>query len=398
MHSEFGDFLSYIVSFGGVMTLAAGLIYGTYKTVTEIFSIKRKKKIELQETFNQIVTQLTSDSKTVQLSAAILLRRFFNNSFKNQFLKKETLDVISSLSRVLPSGVFQKTLVDGLPFALDLSNCDLQKTNLQDAYLGVKDGYLIMNKTDLFLADLSYALIQNVVGHEIIFYRAILLGTQIKDCDFTNANFRNADLTHTTFKNVTLKGADFNGAYNIPEYIKSKLIDGVFQEEGKVTTANKMSEKNIFFSMPGIMAKEDEMLTNYYKQILEQKGFNVIYYNRDLYPSFGQFNRVRESILRSSGMIAFGLKQIYLKYAIYRPETIDAKEWRDKWLSTPWSEIEVGMALMRGLPILLVCDPDINYGVFDIGLSECFISHISTKIDSKTIEQNKDFDNWLSKI
>ena len=97
-------------------------------------------------------------------------------------------------------------------------------------------------------------------------------------------------------------------------------------------------------------------------------------------------------------MVAFGFKQLNIHRASYRPNTSDMETWEDKWLSTPWNEIEVGMGLMRGMPILLVHDPQIVDGVFDRGLSECFIAHISTTDDSREITQDKAFDLWLSKI
>lgn len=385
--------------FKGIVTIG-GLFALIYGTINGICSFIYKRKNELQEQFNIIVTQLTSENKTIQLSAAILLRRFIGKTkgTKHLGLKNETVNVISSLARVLPTGIFQKTLVDGIAFANDLSNCDFQKTNLQDVYLGVKNGQLYMNTTDMYLADMSYALVENVIGHNIIFYRTVLLGAQIKNSDFTNGNFRGADLTNTTFKNVILKNADFTEAYNIPDDIKNKLKDGICIYEKPITAKPKLKGKSIFFSMPGVMSKEDEVLTNDYKRILENKGYNVIYYYRDTYPSYGQFNRVRESIQRSSGMVAFGLKQIKIEKATYRPGTQESESWENKWLSTPWSEIEVGMALMEGLPILLVSDPEINNGVFDKGLSECFVYNMSTKDDCKKLEQNMQFDEWLSKV
>ena len=146
-----------------------------------------------------------------------MLRRFLKQTSRkwNNNLHSETINVISSLSRVLPTGIFQKTLVDGLAYAKDISGYDLQKANLQDIYLGVKQNTLKLDNTDLFLADLSYALIENVVGNNIIFYRAILMGARIKNCNFTNGNFRDSDLTNVIFKNVILKNSDFTGAYNV---------------------------------------------------------------------------------------------------------------------------------------------------------------------------------------
>lgn len=392
--------LNTIAIVGIISAILYGIVYGSLRFIRDQRERKAKRHEEYQKSFDTLVAQLTSDNKTAQLSAAILLRRYFKDTKKERQvdLKMETVNVISSLLKTLPTSVFQKTLADGLAYAVDLSKCDLQKTNLQDVLLDNKYQQVIMNEADLFLADLSYANLEGITAHGIVFYRAILFCTRIKNCDFTNANFRGADLTGVSFKNCILKGADFTDALNVPPAISDALVDGILQTEGYVSAKHKSQNKSIFFSMPGIMTKEDELMTKDFKRLLEEKGFDVIYYKSDDYPRFGQFNKVRQDIMRSSGMIAFGLKQLNIHNASYRPGTKNEEEWKEKWLSTPWNEIEVGMGLMKGMPILLVTDPAIKNGVFDSGLSECFVANISTTEDCRKLEQNKDFENWFSKL
>ena len=256
-----------------------------------------------------------------------------------------------------------------------------------------------MYHTDLFLADLSYANLENIVAHEICFYRSILYCASIKNCDFTNANFKGADLSGVSFNNCILMGANFKDAINVPVAISILLDnDGIFNVEGKIKAMHESNCRTIFFSMPGVLSKSEELLTKEYKRILEKNGYKVIYYTSDKYPRFGQLNKVRVDILRSSGMIAFGFKQLNIHKALYRPNTIEESHWDKKWLSTPWSEIEVGMGLMKGMPILLVSDPDINDGVFDNNLSECFVARILTTVDTRNLEQNPLFEEWISKI
>ncbi len=150
--------------------------------------------------------------------------------------------------------------------------------------------------------------------------------------------------------------------------------------------------------MPSVMSKENELLTKDYKAYLESLGYSVIYYIKDDYPSFGQLNRIREKILASSAMVAFGFKQTNIHDATFRPQTNNEEKWNDKWLATPWNEIEVGMGLMKGMPILLVKDPQIDMGIFDKNLSECFIANVSIDDDSRKLAQNKEIVKWLSKI
>ena len=386
----------------GTIVVLVAFILASFRFGFEYLNIKSKNKLreEYRASFSQTVSNLSSQLRTDQLASAILLRRFLAKEVQkvDPNLTKEAINVISSLAKTLPSNVFQKTLVDGLSYSNDLSLCDLQKTNLQDVLLGSKTHELIMYKTDLFLADLSYANLENIVGHNIFFYRSILFCARIKNCDFTNADFRGADLSGVYFSHCILKGANFTGAVNVPQTISDKLVNGIYEDAERITASHGSNDKFIFFSMPGVMPKTDEFLTKEYKRILEKRGYSVIYYTSDKYPQFGQFNKIRADILRSSGMVAFGLKQLNIQKASYRPNTTEEAKWEEKWLSTPWSEIEVGMGLMKGMPILLVNDPDINDGVFDSNLSECFVAKISTTEDCRKLEQNKSFEEWISKI
>lgn len=389
-----------IIYHAAALTAIGGIVYAIIKFFHELFTRRNRVKEDYLKSFDTLVAQLTSDNKTAQLSAAILLRRYFKDTRRKKHieLKIETINVISSLLKTLPTGVFQKTLADGLAYAVNLSKCDLQKTNLQDVLLDNKYQKVIMNETDLFLADLSYANLEGITGNGIILYRAILFCARIKNCDFTDADFRGADLTGVLFKDCVLKNADFSGALNLPPSIESELVNGKFLKDGKISARHESKDKTVFFSMPGMMSKEDEIMTKDFKKTLEKKGFEVIYYTKDDYPRFGQFNRVRKDIMRSTGMVAFGLKQLNIQQATYRPGTPDEEKWKEKWLSTPWNEIEVGMGLMAGIPILLASVPEINNGVFDHELSECYVSSISTSDDCRKLEQNKDFENWFAKL
>lgn len=392
--------LASIVTIIGLIAIAAKYFISDYYGYKNL----NTRKEEAKNSLNSIVTNLSAEDNTTKLSAAIMLRRFLDSKTSVDFpyLKKETINVISSMLKILPTGVFQKTLADGLAYATDLSIVDLQRTNLQDTYLGRKDETrILLDNTDLFLSDLSYALIEHVDG-KAIFYRSILFCAQIKNCDFSGATFRETDLTNACFKNVILKDADFTDAVNIPEAIDKELIeqDGkrIYPHNEPVTAKHSSLDKSIFFSMPSVMNKENELLTKDYKVYLEGLGYKVIYYIKDDYPCFGQLNRIREKILASSAMVAFGFKQTNIHDATFRPQTNNEERWNDKWLATPWNEIEVGMGLMKGMPILLVKDPQIYMGIFDSNLSECFIANVSTDDDSRKLAQNKEIAKWLSKI
>ncbi|MBQ6379376.1 MAG: pentapeptide repeat-containing protein [Prevotella sp.] len=183
-----------------------------------------------------VVEQLSKDNETSQLSAAIILRKFFDTVIDRERFRKETINVISSMLKIHPTGIYQKTLGDGLAYAGNLNYEDLQRTNLQDLYLGKKnekddelekqglksetdddDSWKItMDFTDMYGANLSYTLIENVFGFGTVFNSTTLNHTNIKNCSFRNADFKYADLTNVYFEDVILDGSDFKGAKGIP--------------------------------------------------------------------------------------------------------------------------------------------------------------------------------------
>lgn len=403
------------------VVMAGAILY----VITKLIRTNNQKRQDTQEQFTLVVDQLSKDNETSQLSAAIILRRFFDTIIDKDRFRKETINVISSMLKIHPTGIYQKTLGDGLAYAINLNYADLQRTNMQDLYLGRKnekddelekkgqsskrsdnDSWKItMDFTDMFRANLSYALVENVVGFKTIFNSAILNHTNIKNCTFICADFKYADLTNVYFENVILKGANFKGAIGIPkemtrhlEWINQGTKDEEYiYKDAESFTMDKSKRrgghKKVFFSMPGTLTASEEALTIFYQKLLDKKGIESIIYKRDHYPKDSQLTKVKESIQQSNAMIAFGLKQIEIKSGRLHP---DEKEFEENlWLPTPWNEIEVGMGVMANLPILLVRDDKIEIGVFDKVISEYKIKSLSSATPLTNIETNEEFNKWL---
>ena len=394
--------LSDFIQLGSVAVVISAVGYGLIRGIHYVLQARMRKREEYFRSFDAVVAQLSSSNPTSQLAAAVLLRRYFDMKEMqgDVNLRSETVNVISAMLKVLPVSIFQKTLGDSLAYAADLSFADLQRANLQDIYLGRKetDNPLCMEKADLFMADLSYSLLENINGVGAILYNSVLFNTQVKNSNFSGADFRGSDLRNVVFRDVVLNGADFTDAVNVPCDISKTLKNGIVDCVKPITTSATRAMGVVFFSMPGCLGKREELLTKEYKKLLELRGFSVIYYTKDDYPQYGQFTRIRESLMKSSGVIAFGFRQTKIKDGVSLPGTANEKQIKDRWLNTPWNELEVGMALMRGLPVLLVKDEGISNGVFDAKLSECFVATISANYDCRGIETNADYIRWLNKI
>lgn len=362
---------------------------------------KTRRQDEADSSFERNVAELSSDNKATQLAAAVMIRHYLSLEIRGKlYLHDKAVNVISAVLRTLPTGVFQKTLADGLSYSSDLSGKDLQKTNLQNVYLGQKHKIIKIEGTDLFKVNLTNGLIDNVDGRGAFLRDAILIGCTIKRSDFSGADFKGADLMNVRLENVILDGAQFDGATNIPRELQDLIVNGVFKKNaGMISTVNRDKKTNIFFSMPGLTNHEDQTLIQACKKVLrEELGYEPLDYTRDRYPQFGQLTDVKSKIEQCDGLIAFGTRQTHIEKGVYRPGMADERELSDCWQSTPWNEVEVGMALMKGIPVLLVKDDNIVSGIFDDILSETMVYKLSAQTDINNLTKTPAFRDWLSDI
>jgi hypothetical protein len=151
---------------------------------------------EVGKSFSTVIEALASKEEVKQLSAAILLRRFFDPKTEYGIAgtpyATEAVNVIASMLRSETlSQKMQKLLADGLAYAPDLRHADLQKANLTDAYLGKG---VDCSGADFFCADLTRASLQRLTGVKTVFYGATLHKTVLAGADLRGANFKGADL------------------------------------------------------------------------------------------------------------------------------------------------------------------------------------------------------------
>lgn len=76
------DNIKGLIEIFGVLGAVSACTYGMVKFIHERIQWKTKEKEEYMSSFNTIVSNLTSENRTVQLSAAILLRRYLQDTKK----------------------------------------------------------------------------------------------------------------------------------------------------------------------------------------------------------------------------------------------------------------------------------------------------------------------------
>ncbi len=391
------------IGFVGISTIIVASVVGVIKAVSYLVRKRNEDARTRQRYYFGVMEKLSSESPAERLSAAIRLRSVFDRKHDSESsLRRQVLDVYASFLRILPVGVFQKTVGDSLAYASDLRYVDLQKANLQDLTIkpvksigNEEPPQVDMSYVDMFHADLSFSVFENVKFNYAVFYNAILYRTHFKKCQFVGSIFHSADLNGVRFTDCKMDAGIVEGPLAGLGLVPGRL-PGTYSTPSLATTGGK----TIFFSMPGQLTPQDSAVTEaYYDYLANKCGFNVLYYTADHYPEYGQLGKVRTAVDQADGMVAFGMKQIHIEKGTYRPgmepgnDTLD-----DKWLPTPWNDIEVGMGLMKRIPILLVKDDEVNTGAFDDKLSECFVSVVSAQSDLKELESSLAFREWLKNV
>jgi uncharacterized protein YjbI with pentapeptide repeats len=390
--------------FGNIVTILAfilTLIAGLYKLIEKLIErinrneLRKVELKELNESFRSIVKDLSSDNIPRKIASAILLRRFLEhkNEFNNEkALSTETINLIAGILRFEKTSEFQKILGDGLAFAKDLSEVDLQKTNLQNIYFSrFKDLRLI--KTDFFGADLSRASLKNLDATQAIFYEARLEDTIFIETILINADFRNSNLLGAKFNKAKLIGAKFNGAINIPSEVKKHLNKQGIYEEKEVNEYEYPSSK-IFLSTPNTLTIDQTKLFEYVKEKLKKESIEVITITRDNYQYFGIVSEIKRKIQQSDAVIAFGFSDIEVKEGIFKPNTKEQSSIKNFYYISPWIHTEIGIAIGSSKPLFILYEDKVDNGIFEKNCDEVCYEKILVNCE----DLSKIIDKIISKI
>jgi len=377
-----------------ITALVAGLLgilrYFQYKT-------RRDKIVQVREAFASVVKSLSSEVEVERMAGAILLRRFLDRKTEVGVAGipywREAINVAAAILRGQATGNFQKLLADGLAFAHSLERADLQKTNLQFAYLGERkigsvkksrvaslgpwlkrenaEGTVTtdLSYADLYRADLSMASLKKAKARGAVFYQARMHNTVLTGADLRDANFFEADLKGARFGGARLAGAKFECARNVPPALASKLDDkGVYKDEAAFElppSTSGSSPIRVFISKPGYLSYQQQQYMASVLTKLESEGITLQTLERPDYPNFGVFAEVQRLMSDCAGTVIFGFKQLEVRDGVWRLGTPEEEEVKAKWYSTPWNQIEAGWAVMLGLPMLVICERGVAGGIFD---------------------------------
>jgi len=360
-------------------------VVGSVLAVTKYLS-RRDKQLAAQQAFRTVLDSLSSTVEHQRLGGAILLRRFFDPKTElgegGMPYAREAVNVIAALLRETETGNFQKLLADGLLYASSLESADLQRTNLQNAYLGRKGGVPPnLTRADFYRADLSAASLKGANAEHAVFYQARLHNTIFKEANLSGASFFEADLLGANFSGATLRDAKFTGARNVPKDLLTHIgADGTYcgpEVCPRAPEAAVGERPRVFISKPGTLNGLQQELVRQLVGILADEDIDAATVERGNYPNVGAMSEVRRVLMGCSGALIVGFRQLEVAKGTWRSGTEEAKIVEDVALPTAWNHVEAGMAAMAGLPMLFLVERGVIGGLFELG----DVGHSVTAID-----------------
>ena len=191
---------------------------------------KRDRLAEVGASFALTVDALASDNETSRMAGAVLLRRFFDRhteqGARGRPYVKEAIEVMAGMLREEQPQRIQKVLADGLRYARELQQADLQHCDLRNAYIGRKVGDrspVDLSRADLYGAKCDRASFKAVIARGAVFMEAELRKTVFSGADCRNADFRWAKLDGAKFDGAQIGGARFDGAEGVPDQLVALL-------------------------------------------------------------------------------------------------------------------------------------------------------------------------------
>lgn len=160
-----------------------------------------------------------------------------------------------------------------------------------------------------------------------------------------------------------------------------------------------MSAISVFVSRPTAVNPEQGPFCDALVDVLAGEGLQARTLGVTDYPGMAPLAEVLALMGECNGALALGLRQLHVETGEAKAGTSAAAMVTDLYLSTPWNQIEAGMAVALGRPLLVAREKGVEGGVFDIGSSDRFIHQV--EFDTEWLESprfRQPFEAWVADV
>lgn len=180
--------------------------------------------------------------------------------------------------------------------------------------------------------------------------------------------------------------------YLLENNIKIHSNVAFIRKDGKLNGKKRGESKTykLFVSKPNLLSPRQERVWKVLFAKLELRGLTPKTLNETEYDNDLPFPAARKLLKTCDGILVLGLKQTRIKSGVHRYGTKDSIKITDEYLSTPWNQIEAGMAFMLDMPVRFFAEKGVTQGVFEKGNHNYMIHQhklTSTFLDGERLEK-----------
>ena len=118
----------------------------------------------------------------------------------------------------------------------------------------------------------------------------------------------------------------------------------------------------VFVSRPAALSRGQAASCQNWLRALMALGFEPITLDRAEYDPV-PWPQLRQTIGTANGALILGFRQLKVTEGEWRSQTDEAVP-PAQWWTTPWNEIEAGMAIMASIPVLVAAEEGVGEGSF----------------------------------
>ena len=119
----------------------------------------------------------------------------------------------------------------------------------------------------------------------------------------------------------------------------------------------------VFVGRPSQLTSVQAQLWQRWARLLSERELALEYLGRDAYRD-EPWRQLRHQIAGAAGVVVLGARQLSIVDGTWRPDTAEEHDAMPH-LTSAWMQIEAGLAVMAGRPVLAIAEAGVGEGVFD---------------------------------
>lgn len=157
----------------------------------------------------------------------------------------------------------------------------------------------------------------------------------------------------------------------------------------------------IFLSVGKPHKENQKKFLKKFESLLKRRGLKAVTLGRSSYNFKSPLGPVKEIMDNCFGVIILGFERTHCFMGIDKQGSKEEKEFVHRYLSTPWNQIEAGMAFEKNLPLLVMKEKHLApYGILDPQLTGYFV--LDLDLDVESIKFERDFlgtlTSWIESV